>query len=277
MMKDFQLAVPHSDWKKYRVGDRLERMIVNSVHVERKFIDLILLGESEASSSPEDVRRQAKEVASRAVRWLAEPPEQREAHLSSLITLWATVVCMEPHELSFATALQLLGPPLAPEGRSTKLVEDLLKASPPKVLTREALTWLGAQRPKDAIRLWTALLTPTRTDEKVEAGDVKAVLQLCEAGGFEPPKVSGVVARGLSDDVLAVLAASKLPEARLDVVQALQERHSSDKPPALLKDLCSDSCEVVRAAAQNCWVALGGTTETQEKEEDESDVSFSRS
>ncbi|CAJ1388332.1 unnamed protein product [Effrenium voratum] len=42
--KDGKLSVPLADWKKYRVGDRVERMVVNKVNVERKFVDLLVVG-----------------------------------------------------------------------------------------------------------------------------------------------------------------------------------------------------------------------------------------
>eukprot|EP00438_Fugacium_kawagutii_P021211 Skav201608 [mRNA] locus=scaffold152:1000783:1006238:+ [translate_table: standard] len=42
--KDGKLSVPTTDWKKYRVGDRVERMVVNKVNVDRKFVDLLVVG-----------------------------------------------------------------------------------------------------------------------------------------------------------------------------------------------------------------------------------------
>ena len=32
--KDGKLSVPQTDWKKYRVGDKVDRMVVNKVNVE---------------------------------------------------------------------------------------------------------------------------------------------------------------------------------------------------------------------------------------------------
>merc|ERR1712039_109795 len=96
---------------------------------------------------------------------------------------------------------------------------------------------------------------------------------LCKDGGHRLPKMSSVAARGLDDEVLAVLAKSELPEARLVVVQALQERQCKlgDPRVLLLRDLMSDGCHVVSVAARNSWVLIGGTLDKEEDEADEGD------
>ena len=49
-----------------------------------------------------------------------------------------------------------------------------------------------------------------------------------------------------------------LPEARLAAIHVLRERHKSGALPAGINTLCYDPVHVVRAAARDQWVALGG-------------------
>lgn len=267
--KDGKLDVPVADWRKFRVGDRIERMIVNLVNVKKVFVNLLLVSSRECSVAA----AASKEVSRRALRWLSSSSDLRDTHLNTLTKLWAMVVALETTGDSFEANLPLMGP-LSTKA-SVGLVEQLLKLQPQKELARAALTWLSKGSPAEAVRLWASLLTPNKGSECVEAADMKALLDLCEAHGLEPQKFSKVVANGLSEQVLAMLCSSRLPEARLGSIQALRERHVSGEPPRALAKLCEDSCEVVRSAARDLWSALGGKDESWQlkktEDEDEED------
>ena len=65
----------------------------------------------------------------------------------------------------------------------------------------------------------------------------------------------------MPQEALASLCGSRLPEARLAAIHVLREQHKSGAPPELLRGLCNDTIAVVRAAARDHWVALGGESE----------------
>ena len=46
-------------------------------------------------------------------------------------------------------------------------------------------------------------------------------------------------------------------------IHVLREQHKSGAPPEQLKILCNDQVAVVRAAARDHWVALGGEARLQ--------------
>ncbi|CAE8633452.1 unnamed protein product, partial [Polarella glacialis] len=180
--KDGKLGVPVADWKKFRVG-----MIVNSVNVAKKFVELLLVG----AAGSVGAAAASKEVARRALRWLASPAELRDVHLSTLTKLWAMVIALESTGEAFDSSLELLGAPLPPVRDLVQLVEQVLGHAPQKPLARTALQWLVKQSPVEAVRLWPALLTPNKGSEKVELVDVRQLLELCAAHGLEfPPKLS---------------------------------------------------------------------------------------
>lgn len=254
-VKDGRLIVPTNDWKKYRVGDAVRGMIVNKVDIkeQNQFIELILMTDQGGGA---EGQLQGWDVACRAVKWLSSPMESRRLHFDTLAKLWSSIVSLDMGGLSFEASLALLGSPPPPPGDCMRLVKELLDQNPSKSLARQALTWLGGVSPDDAVQMWPFLLM-SRDDESVEAADVEALLALCDSEGLEPPEIPALVARGLSDEVLAMLAASKLAEARLVVIQALSERHSnSGDPPPLLEQLRADPCEVVAVAARRLLASL---------------------
>ncbi|CAE7239580.1 unnamed protein product, partial [Symbiodinium pilosum] len=68
--------------------------------------------------------------------------------------------------------------------------------------------------------------------------------------------------------------------ARLAAIHVLREQHKSGAPPAGINALCYDPVHVVRAAARDQWLALGGkdegwkkkkSDEEKEGEDDEDD------
>merc|ERR1712032_215289 len=123
----------------------------------------------------------------------------------------------------------------------------------------EALLWLGGdpEGAAESVRLWPALFKAKNHEDDVEACDVQALLKLCEEYSIEPPAIDKIAARGLSDEILGIFAASKIPEARLTVVQALSERHCKlEDLPAVLTTLCEDSCDIVKVAARNLRTGL---------------------
>eukprot|EP00927_Polykrikos_kofoidii_P017858 TRINITY_DN18197_c0_g1_i1.p1 TRINITY_DN18197_c0_g1~~TRINITY_DN18197_c0_g1_i1.p1 ORF type:complete len:2091 (+),score=348.88 TRINITY_DN18197_c0_g1_i1:101-6373(+) len=294
-VKDGRLLCPEADWQKYRVGTRIDRMLVkdvkegndgkggtkssmggrggkggkgSSVGGKEPKISLMLLdgGGGRAELSRDD----ATHVARWAVRWLAAPQESRDGRIDTLLELWASIAALESDGARFRVDLELFGEvPLAPK-HLVSLVEHLLKRSPEKMLIREALTFLGERCPEHAVRLWPALLTPNAGLERVEVGDMQALVRLCEDATCRLPEVKDVVARGLSDEVLEVLCVSRLAEARLLVVQALQERSwKANELPSKLRELRNDPSHVVRLAANQAWSFLGGKKEEVMEEEDE--------
>lgn len=273
-VRDGKLNVPGpNDWKKYRVGDRVERMLVNKCETSCKtgtaFIELLPV---DAGRGVPLVGATGKDVARRAVKWLASSPNTHKERWDSVSTLWASVIALESDKSGFEKGLPLLGETLPPLHEMIGLVEKLLAEEVNKSVVRSALTWLGERSPQDAVRLWPALLTPNAGDERVEAKDVETLLALCESGGFKLPPIRKVVALGISDEVIDLFRKSALPEARLVVVQALQERQCSvgEQRPPVLDDLLSDPCHVVRVAARVLWTALGGREQELEKSDDES-------
>jgi len=273
-VKDGRLKLPTNDWKKYRVGDRVEHMIINKVE-KGKFIDLILMGSpgfgSGAVGSEDGCS--AKDMAGRTLKWLATPPEMREAHFGTLVKLWASVAALEREASAFAGSLALLGSPPSAQGCAS-LVEALLKEEPQAGLAREALQWLGERCPEDAVRLWPRSLN--LEEDKGAGGDadgyasgILALIAFCETRGLEPPEVPRIGLRELPAEALAKLEASSLAEARLLVVLALEERRCKLEDPACqaLDRLCGDASEVVRAAARGLWVSLGGKRDTKAKED----------
>jgi len=267
--KDGKLSVPQSDWKKYRVGDRVERMVVHKVNVERKFVDLLVVG----SKGQTIGLAAAKQVAERALRWISSSAELRVTFRTTIQKLWAKLVTADPPE-KWESNLALLGE--SPNAKqSVELVGQVLNLGPELDLLRAALTWLSRMSPADAVRLWPKLL---KTDTAhVNSEDVIALLKLCESHVLELPKFSQVVSKAMREDATEALSSSKLPEARLAAIHVLREKHKSGAPPAGLNALCYDPVTVVRAAARDQWVALGGKDEgwkkkkSEEEQEEEDD------
>jgi len=273
--KDGKLMVPHSEFKKYRVGDRIERLMVNKVNVQSKKVDLLLVGSKGQTIGLEA----SKQVAKRAMLWIASSDELRTNNMATLEKLWAKLVSVEPGT-EFESSLKLLGPSL-PSKQCLALAQKVLdqKPKPSKEVGRAALTWLSKTRPADAVRLWPWLLQPegNQVDTHALTEDVKVLLELCEKHDLELPRSSQVLAKAMPQAALELLCKSKLPEARLLAIQCLREGHRSGKPPDALRSLCSNDSGVVRAAARDLWVALGGKdegwqkkkSEEEEEEEDE--------
>ncbi|CAE7802940.1 unnamed protein product, partial [Symbiodinium necroappetens] len=99
-----------------------------------------------------------------------------------------------------------------------------------------------------------------------------------ETNGLELPKLSQAVCKSMRDPATQALAKSQLPEARLAAIHVLREQHKSGALPAGINTLCYDPVHVVRAAARDQWVALGGKDEgwrkkktDEEKEVEEDD------
>jgi len=269
--KDGRLSVPQADWKKYRVGDRIERMVVNKVKVERKFVDLLVVGSKGQSVG----LAASKQVAERALRWIASSAEIRNNFRTTIQTLWAKLVTADSAD-KWEASLQLLGE--APTAKqSVELVNRVLDQKPSTDLLRAALTWLSKISATDAVRLWPKLL---HNEEQtwVNSDDVIALLKLCETNGLEMPKFSQAVCKSMREPATEALAKSQLPEARLAAIHVLRERHKSGALPAGINTLCYDPVHVVRAAARDQWVALGGKDEgwrkrktDEEKEGEEED------
>eukprot|EP00930_Biecheleria_cincta_P001746 TRINITY_DN102849_c0_g1_i1.p1 TRINITY_DN102849_c0_g1~~TRINITY_DN102849_c0_g1_i1.p1 ORF type:complete len:2224 (+),score=519.81 TRINITY_DN102849_c0_g1_i1:62-6733(+) len=263
-VKDGKLAVPTADWKKYRVGDRLENLMVNKVNVDKGFIDLLVVGSKGQTVGVEA----AKIVAKRALKWISSSPLLRENNMDTLMTQWAKLV-VEGAPEEFDASLELLGIPLPPK-ETVSVAEKLLAKKPDVALSRHVLQWLSKKNPAEAVRLWPQLLEQTKKDAKVVVlpEDMKSLLELCAAHNVELPKIPQVLAKALSPDVLDMLCNSELPEARLASVQALREQHRSGKPPKELKALCVDSCSIVRSAGRDLWSALGGKDEAWQKKKE---------
>uniref|UniRef100_A0A7S2JGX6 S1 motif domain-containing protein n=1 Tax=Zooxanthella nutricula TaxID=1333877 RepID=A0A7S2JGX6_9DINO len=285
-VRDGKLSVPKADWAKYRIGDRVERMVVNKVvrgkSSGQDMIELLLVSHQPGGTGGQSDAQGPLDIALRAVQWLASPVVLRRARWATLAKLWASAVAVESSGAGFEESLGVLGDLTSKEGSvppcdMVYLVEKLLAQSPNRDLLRAALSWLAGACPADAVRLWPALLAPSQ-DEPPEVRDLVKVLALCEANGFKFPTLSGAVARGLPEAALDTLAGCGLPEARLLAVQSLQEKQfNMGSPSELLKTLCSDDSSVVRVAAQLLWSALGGKdldkTSVQEGEAEEDEES----
>jgi len=293
-VKDGKIAVPVGDWNKYRVGDRVENLVVNRVSKSQTtgndFIELLIAGTS-APSSGQAAYGGPLEVARRAVRWLALPVELRSARWGTLARLWASIVALDLSSNEFKDHLSLFGSGEVTPAQAVRLVEELLVCNPPNCIARKALQWLAGLAPSDAVRLWPELLKPSAISnaelERLEADlgqgsgvkeDIEMLVKMCIDGGHKLPPIRAYVAKGLSDEVLEFLLRSPLDEARLLAVQALQERaykQQANEPPAQLKALKADSCAVVSLAAKLLWEELGGEPDQpeteQEGEEDEDD------
>jgi len=277
-VKDGKLSVPEGDCKNYRVGDEVSNCIVNKVEVSGKtgsyFIELLLApGGGGAKAGSAGVSGRA--VARRAVRWLAKPPELRKERWATLTKLLSDVLILEDGSF-FEDDLALLGEPVPQPTELVELIERVLAGSSPRSLERVALRWLGQRCTREAVRLWPALLTQTAGNKDEEAAemmdDVEALLTLCKEHDLHLPQLKDLVAQGLPEEVVRMLASSELVEARLTAVQALQQRqHTHGQPPALLQELKADSCHIVRASAAMLWKALGGPEEKAENEEDDED------
>lgn len=273
-VKDGRLELPANEWKNYRVGDEVKGMIVNKVDIKatNQFIQLIRL--SEKGSQPEG-QFSGWDVALRVVKWLGvdAPVKLRNKFFCTLTSLWASVVALNCGNLQFKECLELLGAPLPPPKDCVLIVEALLKESPAQSLAREALQWLGQTCPEDATRLWPELLQVK--DDAVEIGDIDALLTFCEAQGLELPTLDMSIALSLSEEALARLAASRLPEARLLVIHALWERHfEPDEVPATLETLKVDENGVVATAAQSLLARLtepGKSPEARVSDESDDD------
>jgi len=192
------------------------------------------------------------DVPFHTIKWLGS--EVRDAHLTTLMKLWADVIGRATDGRTFNASLGLLGRPLPPAAKCVELVQAVLaQEGCNRSVSRAALTWLSTVSPAGAVRLWPALLTVKdgATFVEVAAGDVEALLQLCVAENIDPPPLPS--ARAGNAEVLKLLAMSKLPAARIMAVQVLQERHGgSDQGEAdLLEKLCGDEFTVVRVAAQH--------------------------
>jgi len=195
------------------------------------------------------------EVARRALAWLSSPPEGREVFFASLVQLWAKVIAREVDAPAFEAGIKLLGTPELPSRMSAKLVQALIAAKPRVPVLREALHWLSTVCPEDAVSLWPSLLSCVDIPEVV---DVKALLDLCEGHGLEPPELPALVARTLPHEALGLLAASSIPEARVAALQVLQAKLCGPSEMEVVYLLCDDSSEVVRVAAQHLKTSITG-------------------
>ncbi|CAE7497615.1 unnamed protein product [Symbiodinium natans] len=271
--KDGRLSVPQADWKKYRVGDRVERMVVHKVKVERKFVDLLVVGSKGQSIG----LAASKQVAERALKWIASSPELRSTFCTTIQKLWAKIVTADSADKWEASLQLLVEAPTAKQ--SVDLVNRVIEQKPTTDLMRVALNWLSRISAADAVRLWPKLL---HNDGQtwVNTDDVTALLKLCETNGLELPKFSQVICKAMREPATEALSKSQLPEARLAAIHILREQHNqkSGAPPAGINALCYDPVHVVRAAARDQWVALGGKDEgwkkkktDEEKEGEEED------
>lgn len=143
--KDGKLSVPQADWKKYRVGDKVERMVVNKVNVAAGrcvfHVDSCLRTGSSwicwwwarrgnlwawkprnRRLASETSSRTAKQVAQRALRWIAANAELRSTfmagssasfmcHEATLQKMLAKLICAGTPE-EFEPSLALMGAPL---------------------------------------------------------------------------------------------------------------------------------------------------------------------
>eukprot|EP00927_Polykrikos_kofoidii_P003910 TRINITY_DN11568_c0_g1_i1.p1 TRINITY_DN11568_c0_g1~~TRINITY_DN11568_c0_g1_i1.p1 ORF type:complete len:2249 (+),score=331.38 TRINITY_DN11568_c0_g1_i1:674-6748(+) len=252
--KDGKLNVPENHWNHYRVGHQIDQMVVNKIDITPTniFIELLPVGDGEGTAASEALA--VWDVACRTIAWLSSTSEARELYFNTVSDLWASTVALDCNYSSWVESLNLLGSSALEPAQCTCLVETLMTRKPTKNVARQSLAWLGQICPEDAARLWTVLLTPLSDSEDVaaEERDIEALLHLCEHSGATLPEISAIVARGLTQSVLGLLAASKLPEARLIVIQSYSEQHfkKEDAPPALLTTLKDDPCEVVAVAAK---------------------------
>lgn len=261
--KDGKLSVPTSDWKKFRVGDKVDRMVVNKVNVDRKFVDLLVVGSKGQSIGLEA----SKQVAQRALRWISLSPELRSTFMVTLQKMLAKLIVAGTSE-EFEPSLNLLGQALDAK-ESMRLVQLILEEKPTTALIKVTLTWLSRSSPDEAVRLWPKLISSR--GKEVQSSDFQTLLSLCEQHNLELPKFAQAVSKAMPSEALASLCASKLPEARLAAIHVLREQHKSGAPPEALKALCNDPVSVVKAAARDHWAALGGKDEGWQKKKEVQD------
>lgn len=261
--KDGKLSVPTSDWKKYRVGDKVERMVVNKVNVDRKFVDLLVVGSKGQSIGLEA----SKQVAKRALKWISSNSELRSTFMVTLQKMLAKVIVAGSSE-EFEANLTLLGPALDAK-ESVGLVQLVLDEKPTAALVRTVLLWLSRSSPDDAVRLWPKLIACA--GKEVQSSDFQTVLSLCEKHNLELPKFTQAVSKAMLREALSSLCASTLAEARLAAIHVLREQYKSGTPPEDLRKLCMDTVPVVKAAARDHWVALGGKDEGWQKKKEAQD------
>eukprot|EP00435_Cladocopium_sp_Y103_P009594 s2604_g2.t1 len=89
-----------------------------------------------------------------------------------------------------------------------------------------------------------------------------------EKHNLELPKFTQAVSKAMPREALSSLCASTLAEARLAAIHVLREQYKSGAPPEELRKLCMDAVPVVRAAARDHWVALGGKDEGWQKKKE---------
>jgi len=270
-IRDGKLKVPESDFKKYRVGDVVPNCVVNKVEVSGKsgtaFIELLL--SSSAGELQVDAGGSARAVARRAVQWLAS--SNRDERWNTLIDLLASIMTLEKDGSFFEDDLTLLGSPMLETSKYVPLVSKLMNDSNCcKELQREALRWLSERNTQEAIRLWPLLLKKRVAGEEVEKSDVVTMLDLCRANSLRLPTFEDSIAKTLPNEIIAMLAASDLVEARLLSLQAMQQQsYPRGQPPSSLGDLKGDSSQVVRTGARVLWKALGGPEDEPADEEEE--------
>eukprot|EP00913_Durusdinium_trenchii_P025359 g23807.t1 len=242
---------------------------------DRKFVDLLVVG-----SKGQTVGLEAsKKVAQRALSWISGNSELRSTFMVTLQKMLAKLIVadsrLEERAMlslvaegtgeEFETSLRLLGPALDAK-ESVRLVQLVLDQKPASALVPLKNTSCHRSSPEDAVRLWPNLIQTTR--DKPQSEDFKTLLKLCEANGLELPKFSQAVSKAMPEEALKSLCASSLPEARLAAIHVLREQHKSGAPPEQLKILCNDQVAVVRAAARDHWVALGGKDEGWQKKKE---------
>jgi len=209
-------------------------------------------------------------VAKRALKWVTSIDEVREKYLSTFQQLWAKIVQLGGEE-EFEENLMLLAAEPSPEN-AAMMVKQVLLLKVELGLTRVALQWLSKYNPASAVKSWP-LLMKTSSQEAPKVKDMKDLLDICEKFDLEVPKIPQVnsFSKAMPPEMLQLLVDSKLPEARLIAIEALREKADKkgfkDGP---LKALCYDSCNIVRGAARDVWVWLGGKDEDwQKKKSDE--------
>ena len=130
---------------------------------------------------------------------------------------------------------------------------------PTKERRRKAIKWLANISARDAVQMWSAVLFDrmTKDDPGTLVEDVAELLSLCDQQSLDLPGMPNKV----SPDVIKTLSTSKMPQARLNAVRALQEMDlkAVDRPHApLLNALRSDPSTVVAASARLAWRGFFG-------------------
>lgn len=225
------------------------------------------------SEAPWTTQRLApvKNVARQTLFWLSEADPAD--HLGTLAKLWPKILSSEDDDKDLTVVLELFGN--FQTDQCVQLVETLLDRNPaaPKALRHQAMRWLASLYPRDAVRLWPKALfsNPSKQNPGTTAEDLSELLQLCDTAGLDPPDLPTKV----SPAVLKALAESRLTQARLWAVRALQEMDLKgvDKGHAgTLNTLRTDSDTIVSASARLAWRSFFGGKDMPTSSEGGSDL-----